>query len=43
VVLGAVKATEAASNAADGEHKAPAALWGELKSAGLLDPGAPTP
>lgn len=43
VVLGAVKPSEAEANAQDGETKAPAALWSELKSAGLLDPAAPTP
>jgi D-threo-aldose 1-dehydrogenase len=43
VVLGAVKPAEAAANAADGGHKAPAALWSDLKSAGLLDRNAPTP
>jgi D-threo-aldose 1-dehydrogenase len=43
VVLGAVKPAEAEANARDGELKAPAALWSELKSAGLIDPAAPTP
>ena len=43
VMLGAVKPAEAAANAADGERKAPAALWSDLKSAGLINPAAPTP
>ena len=42
VVLGAVKPTEAEANAADAEHEVPAGLWSDLKSAGLLDPAAPT-
>ncbi|MBS0444391.1 MAG: aldo/keto reductase [Proteobacteria bacterium] len=42
VVLGAVKPEEAAANAADAEKKLPAQFWNELKSAGLLDPAAPT-
>ena len=42
VVLGAAKPAEVVSNAADAEHVVPAALWSDLKSAGLLDPSAPT-
>jgi len=42
VILGAVKPSEAAANAADAASPVPAALWSELKSAGLLDPSAPT-
>jgi D-threo-aldose 1-dehydrogenase len=42
VVLGAVNPAEAEANAADAGHKVPAALWSELKAAGLLDPAAPT-
>ena len=42
VVLGAVKPTEAEANAIDSELKVPAGLWSDLKSAGLLDPDAPT-
>jgi D-threo-aldose 1-dehydrogenase len=41
VVLGAVKPSEAAANAADAAHEAPAGLWSDLKSAGLLDPAVP--
>jgi hypothetical protein len=37
-----VKPAEVEANAADGEHEVPAELWSELKSAGLLDPAAPT-
>jgi D-threo-aldose 1-dehydrogenase len=43
VVLGAVKPEETQANAADAANKVPAALWSDLKSAGLLDPAAPTP
>ncbi len=43
VVLGAVKPAEAEANALDAERKAPAGLWSDLKSAGLLHPAAPTP
>jgi D-threo-aldose 1-dehydrogenase len=42
VVLGAVKPAEVEANAADAELKVPAGLWNDLKSAGLLDPAAPT-
>jgi len=42
VVLGAVKPAEVEANALDADQKVPAALWSELKSAGLLDPAAPT-
>jgi len=42
VILGAVKPSEAVANAADAASPVPAALWSELKSAGLLDPSAPT-
>ena len=42
VVLGAVKPIEVEANAVDAEYKVPAALWSELKSAGLLDSSAPT-
>jgi len=42
VVLGAVKPAEAVANAADADQKMPAALWSDLKAAGLLDPAAPT-
>ena len=41
VVLGAVKPAEVESNAADAAHEVPAALWADLKSAGLLDAAAP--
>jgi D-threo-aldose 1-dehydrogenase len=43
VVLGAVKPAEAEANALDAERKAPAALWSELTTAGLLGSAAPTP
>jgi len=42
VILGAVKPSEAVANAADAASPVPAALWSELKSAGLLDSSAPT-
>jgi len=42
VVLGAVKPAEVEANAADAATAVPAALWRDLKSAGLLDPAAPT-
>jgi D-threo-aldose 1-dehydrogenase len=42
VVLGAVKPSEVAANAVDVEQKVPAALWSDLKAAGLLDQTAPT-
>ncbi|MEO8523761.1 MAG: aldo/keto reductase [Caldimonas sp.] len=41
VVLGAVKPDEAEANAIDAGQAVPAALWSDLKSAGLLDPAAP--
>jgi D-threo-aldose 1-dehydrogenase len=41
VVLGAVKPSEVEANVADADQPVPAALWSELKSAGLLDPAAP--
>ena len=37
VVLGAVKPAEVAANAADAAQPVPAALWADLKAAGLLD------
>jgi D-threo-aldose 1-dehydrogenase len=37
-----VKPAEVEANAVDADQKVPAALWSELKSAGLLDPAAPT-
>jgi D-threo-aldose 1-dehydrogenase len=43
IVLGAVTPAEAEANAVDADRKAPVALWDDLKSAGLLDPAAPTP
>jgi D-threo-aldose 1-dehydrogenase len=41
VVLGAVKPEEVEADVADAEATVPGALWGDLKSAGLLDPAAP--
>lgn len=41
VVLGAVKPAEVQATVADADERVPAALWSELKSAGLLDPAAP--
>jgi D-threo-aldose 1-dehydrogenase len=41
VVLGAVKPAEVEANAIDAGQTVPAALWSDLKSAGLLDPAAP--
>jgi len=41
VVLGSVKPSEAEANAADAGEKVPAALWAELKSAGLIESAAP--
>jgi len=41
VVLGAVKPAEIEANAADAAVNVPAALWRDLKSAGLLDAAAP--
>lgn len=43
VVLGAVTAAETAANARALAEPVPAALWSDLKTAGLLDPAAPTP
>jgi D-threo-aldose 1-dehydrogenase len=43
VVLGAVKPEEVKANVQDAEAPIPAALWSDLKSAGLLDRTAPTP
>jgi D-threo-aldose 1-dehydrogenase len=43
VVLGAVRPEETQANAADAANKVPAGVWSDLKSAGLLDPAAPTP
>jgi D-threo-aldose 1-dehydrogenase len=43
VVLGAVRPEETRANAADAAHKVPTGVWSDLKSAGLLDPAAPTP
>ena len=42
VVLGAVKPEEVEANVGDAEQDVPAGLWSDLKSAGLLDPSAPT-
>ncbi len=41
VVLGAVAPAEIESNVADASHEVPAALWSDLKTAGLLDQSAP--
>jgi D-threo-aldose 1-dehydrogenase len=41
VVLGAVKPSEVEANVTDAQAKVPAALWSDLKAAGLLDAGAP--
>ncbi len=43
VVLGAVTPDEVATNARALEQAVPTALWSDLKTAGLLDPSAPTP
>ena len=43
VIMGAVKRSEIESNAAALEAAVPAALWADLKAAGLLDPAAHTP
>jgi D-threo-aldose 1-dehydrogenase len=43
VVLGAVKPAEIEATATDVETAVPSGLWGDLKSAGLLDPAVPTP
>ena len=42
VVLGAVKPSEVESNVADARAKVPAALWSDLKAAGLIDASVPT-
>ena len=42
VVLGAVKPDEIEANTADAEQPLPEGLWSDLKSAGVLDPSAPT-
>ncbi|MEO7337648.1 MAG: aldo/keto reductase [Caldimonas sp.] len=41
VVLGAATPAEVAANAADAGHAVPAALWSDLKTAGLLDSSVP--
>ena len=43
VILGGVKRTEVEANAAAMAEPVPAALWADLKQAGLLDPAAHTP
>lgn len=43
VIAGAVRASEAAANAAHVQQPIPAAFWTELKSRRLIDPEAPTP
>lgn len=43
IVLGALKPEEVKANVSDAEAPIPAALWSDLKAAGLLDPSAPTP
>lgn len=43
VVLGGVTPQEIQSNVADAAAKIPAALWADLKSAGLLNASAPVP
>ncbi len=43
VVLGAVKPSEVVDNVAAATARVPAALWTDLKAAGLLKPAAPTP
>ena len=43
VVLGAVTLDEVTSNVAVLAQNVPAALWADLKQAGLLDPAAPVP
>ena len=42
VVLGAVKPSEVEANVADAQANVPAALWADLKAAGLLKASAPT-
>jgi D-threo-aldose 1-dehydrogenase len=41
VVLGAVQPEEVEADVADAEATIPAALWADLKSAGMLDPAVP--
>jgi D-threo-aldose 1-dehydrogenase len=43
VLVGCRSAAEVAANAASAETKVPAALWDELRAAGLLPPEVPTP
>ena len=43
VIAGAVRASEAAANAAHVQEPIPAAFWSDLKSKRLIDPEAPTP
>jgi D-threo-aldose 1-dehydrogenase len=43
VIAGAVRASEASANAAHIQEPIPAAFWSDLKSQGLIEPGAPTP
>lgn len=43
LVMGSVSAEETKRNRAAFERKIPAALWSDLKTAGLLRPDAPTP
>lgn len=43
VVLGGVAPAEVRANVDEAKRPVPAALWAELKSAGLLDASAPTP
>ena len=43
LVLGAVTPDEVRRNVAAISAKVPAALWADLKTAGLLDASAPTP
>ncbi len=43
LVLGAVKPAEIERNLAALDEPAPASLWSDLKTEGLLDPAAPTP
>jgi D-threo-aldose 1-dehydrogenase len=43
VILGGVKRSEVEANAKAMNEPVPAALWADLKSAGLLDPAAHTP
>jgi D-threo-aldose 1-dehydrogenase len=43
VVLGGVTPEEVRANAADASFRVPSGLWSDLKSAGYLNPAAPTP